>query len=398
MKKHDKMLLETVLRKLNEKATIDKTKDANIDNVDTVNLDGDTSAKTVLDVSAIARALIVGTESEQRDSMTIAQAFENIREVNAPALNKLANAIQENVPSAALEALKVYFIPPDGVIDSSCRDLSTMFTRHVVLSAYSLIFKEYGASPAGFVNESFLAGLLGGSSIPAQGATTIADMQFRNNAVGISLKTVSSKSTLDGSFANLMRTLGIKYRVEGGTKRHMSDIGMPQHKDGLFYLLFNKDSETTHRISCFRVDREEIITKFEEYLVSQRGTRMSKDEDMYVFRDMSSYDDLRSKFAPLLGIKFNSIVDDTVVGISDYQQIDQNVELQTEVVAGASETNVKKIIETLNLLNQFYSVYYNSVIAFASNPSGENLLKIKEDLLKMSTIDPKNLIKSDNCA
>lgn len=404
MNEHEKMLLETVLKSLIERENYDATADSGIENTDTVSksIDKDKKGandKIILDVDAIARALIVGTESDQRDTTSVASAFESIRSSNKPALDALAQATGEAVPQACIDALKVYFMPPAEAIDSTCRDLSTMFTRHVVLSAYSLIFKEYSASPAGFVNESFLAGLLGGSSIPASGATTIADMQFQGGAVGISLKTVNSKSKLDGSFSNLMRTLGIKYRVGGEGKRYQSTADIPQHKSGLFYLLFNKISETSHRISCFRVDREEIIAAFEEYNERQQGQKMSKDPDgTYVFRAKKDYNDLVSRFAPLLGIKFDSIVDDSVIGISNYVPLEQNIDLQVDVVADAGETNIRKIIDTLNLLNKFYSVYYNSVISFASSPTGKNLEDIKKDLLNMATIDPKNLIKSDNCS
>ena len=190
------------------------------------------------------------------------------------------------------------------------------------------------------------------------------------------------------------------YRVEGESAAYASKIdkAKQEHTGGLFYLLFNKDSETSHRITCFRVNREEIYSAIESYIANQSGARMSADEDgTFVFRSKKDYLHLRSKFTGLLGIKFNSIVDDSVIGISDYVTIKQSIELQKPVVADAKDTNTKKIIDTLNLLNKFYSVYYNAVIAFASDPTGENLTAIKDELLAMTAIDPKNLIINGNC-
>ena len=379
--------------------TIDPSKKSVVGNVDSVKSDiGSNGAEgdSILNVQDIARTLITGTESGQRDQMNIKDAFDVIRKSNN-FVTELKSVSGDKLIETLINALAKYFVPPED--SDGCTDLSSMFTRHVVMSSYSMIFKEYSGSPAGFVNESFIAGLIGGESIPAASSTTIADIQIQGNNIGISLKTTSSDSKLSGSFTNLMRTLGIKFRVEGGTKSYISDSDVPQHALGLYYLLFNKKSTESHSISCFKVDRGEMINNLDYYVANQKGTRMSKEEDgTYVFRSKKDYDDLVSKFAPLLGIKFDSIVDDSVIGISGFQKIEQELELSAQVTANGKQENIDKIIKTLNLLNTFYSQYVNAVVSFASDPTGEKLQGIQEKLTAMSKIDPTNLVTSENCS
>lgn len=386
--------------KLEEEASkIDPNKASAVDNVDNVKSDigsGDSKGGSILNVQDIARTLITGTESNQRDQTGIKDAFENIRKTNTY-VHELKTVSEDKVVETLINALAKYFTPPQN--DDNCTDLSSMFTRHVVLSSYSMIFKEYSGSPAGFVNESFISGLIGGDSIPSATAKTIADIQLRGGVIGISLKTTASDSKLSGSFTNLMRTLGIKFRVEGETKAYVSDEGAPKHSLGLYYLLFNKRSKTNHTISCFKVDRDEMISNLDNYVANQRGEKMSKEDDgMYVFRTKKDYDDLASKFAPLLGIKFDSIVDDSVIGISSFQKIEQELELSEQVTATGKKDNVEMIINTLNLLNTFYSQYVSAVVSFASDPTGAHLKEIKKKLTAMSKIDPTNLVTSDNCS
>jgi len=367
-----------------------------IDNVADVKSDlgGGTESGGILNVQDIARALITGTESEQRDKTSIKGAFDVIRKTNN-FVTELVTVGEDGLVQTLINALAKYFIPPED--KGNCTDLSSMFTQHVVMSSYSMIFEEYSGSPAGFVNESFIAGLIGGVSIPSATATTIADMQIQGSKIGISLKTTASKSKLSGSFTNLMRTLGIKFRVEGGSKSYISDSDVPAHALGLYYLLFNKRSAESHTISCFKVDRGEMISNLDNYVSNQKGEKMSKEDDTYVFRSKKDYDDLASKFAPLLGIKFDSIVDDSVVGISGFRKIEQELELNAQVTANGTQENVKKITDTLNLLNAFYSQYVNAVVSFASDPTGKKLTEIQTKLTAMSKIDPTNLVTSDNC-
>ena len=369
-----------------------------IDNANAVKSDlgsKGTESGGILNVQDIARALITGTESEQRDQTSIKDAFDVIRKTNN-FVTDLATVGEDGLVQTLINALAKYFIPPED--KGNCTDLSSMFTQHVVMSSYSMIFEEYSGSPAGFVNESFIAGLIGGVSIPSATATTIADMQIQGSKIGISLKTTASKSKLSGSFTNLMRTLGIKFRVEGGSKSYISDSDVPAHALGLYYLLFNKRSAESHTISCFKVDRGEMISNLDNYVSNQKGEKMSKEDDgTYVFRSKKDYDDLASKFAPLLGIKFDSIVDDSVVGISGFRKIEQELELNAQVTANGTQENVKKITDTLNLLNAFYSQYVNAVVSFASDPTGKKLTEIQTKLTAMSKIDPTNLVTSDNC-
>jgi len=398
-------LINTLLKeaiekeRLEEKNTNQEFKldtDAVVGNVDQIQQDSSVSGQNlILNIQDIARSLITGTESDQRDSMSIATAFEKLRETNVH-VESLKNVDENGLIPTLISALSHYFLAPTN--PPRCTDLSSMFTRYTVLSAYSLIFKEYSGSPAGFVNESFLAGLLGGTSIPATSGKTIADIGLQGGTIGISLKTVKSDDKLSGSFTNLMRTLGIKFRVEGASRDYLSTFDSPKHSKGLYYLLFNKDSDTSHTISCFKVDREEVLQAFETYYTGQRGAVMSKDNDgTYVFRSKKDFDNIKSKFAGLLGVKFDTNLSDNIVGISNLTKVSQDIAVQQPIVDDDQSENIQQIVKTLNLLNNFYSSYVNSVVSFISDPMGANLKNIKDQFVEMSKIDPVNLINPNKC-
>ena len=72
--------------------------------------------------------------------------------------------------------------------------------------------------------------------------------------------------------------------------------------------------------------------------------------------------------------------------------------MSEQVTATGKKDNVEMIINTLNLLNTFYSQYVSAVVSFASDPTGAKLIEIQEKLTAMSKIDPTNLVTSDNCS
>lgn len=358
-----------------------------ISNIQDIDVKVSNQSNKLLDLQDIARTLISGTESEFRDTISISEAWNAIKSQNEY-VDRLKTAEESEVPELLINAMKQYFIPPVDTIDSSCYDLSTMFSRYIILEAYSLIFKDYSHTLAGYANEAFIAGLLGGTTLPPKSGT-LADLILANGDIGISLKTIDASKGLDASFATLMRTLGIKYKSEGKGKAYSSTVDAPVHNKGLYYLLFNKETDTSHTIKVFKVNREEFIAKMDELL--------EKDVDGTYVIPNETYENKLANIAPILGAKFSNISDD-ILGVSNYINIEQKIDLQQPVVENAQSTNISKILDTLSLLNDFYALYTNSVIKFTTEPSLENLNNLKEQFLEMSKIDPRSLVVNSECS
>lgn len=401
-----KMLLEELLKQLDEKEKLEE-RDASFvagqatDIEKLTQPEKESSGDKLLDLSNISRMLIRGTESDNR-LQSVEDSFETLRGAN-PRLDSLNNpdGFTENL----INALDYYFNPPEDLLNNPCIGLGNLLSRQLILDAYLSIFKEYNNKVAGFVNESFLAGLLGGKTIPAEGGTNIAD--FSINGVGVSLKTSDYSGKLSGSFKNLLTTLGIKFRIEGTTVGN--DIGNPQNPKGLFYLLFNK-TEDGHMITCFEIDREGIITTFENLSNSAEGALVGKskpgkrrkrigitkdEEDYFVFGSSDEFDKLKEYLAPVLDSKFDSIISGNILGVSNLKKSQNKISKQLPELYASQGDNSKKILETLGALNQFYSIYSNAVLKFATDPSLTNLELLQDALLKASQFEPAKLVSTE---
>jgi len=344
--------------------------------------DGDKSGAGLLDISNISRMLIRGTESDNR-LQSVNESFNTIRTLN-PHLKNLSNSSGGAFVDELIKAINYYFSPPKDLIDNPCTGIGNLMSRQLILDAYLSIFKEYNSQSAGFVNENYLAGLLGGKTIPAEGGTNIAD--FKLGDIGVSLKTSQYKGKLSGSFKNLLRTLGVKFRIPGSSTSNDSDI--PANPGGLYYLLFNK-KENSHMITAFRVNKEEIVSQLEDEVPVD-------DEGYFVFKNTKQFNDLAKKVAPMLGADYKTIFNTSVPGISDLKTSEKEIQTELPQVQDSHSDNAKKVIETLNALNEFYSIYSNAVLKFATDPSYENLEDLKNSLQTASQFDPQ-LLASDKC-
>lgn len=355
---------------------------------------GDTSGKKLLDVSVISRKLIRGTESAAR-LPDVEQSFETLRKSN-PYIEGLSGASESEFPAKLVEALNYYFSPPKEILENPCVGIGAMMSRHVILEAYLSIFKEYNAQSAGFANENFISALVGGQTVSIEGGhTSIADFQIGGGAYGVSLKTAAYSGKLSGSFTNMMKTLGIKFRLEWGGKAYRNDNDTPVHSNGLYYLLFNKTKES-HMITCFRVDREEIINKLTSMSTDSRSG-VSVDDNGYFVFDRAPDKNVSSRITGILNFDFSSIVrGNNYLGVSDLAMADENIKMVMPDVTTADQENVAKIIETIEAMTTFYSIFSNAVLEFATDPDYDVLAKIKQDLEKAAQFEPEKLI-SNQC-
>ena len=344
---------------------------------------GDSSGQSLLDLSVISRRLIRGTESSNR-LQDVGSAFETLRNTN-PYIKNLASSSPSSFSKNLVDALSFYFTPPKEVLGGLCIGIGAQMSKHIVLDAYLSIFKEYNSKAAGFVNENFLAGLVGGETISADSSTSIAD--FEIGGFGVSLKTAKYTGSLTGSFTNLMKTLGIKFMYEtskGGTK--VNDKAEPVHPNGLYYLLFNK-MNNSHTITSFRVDRDEVIKIVGNHADSEGPAG-------HLMFGPSSWKKAIAAVS-VLGVKFDDIINKSSPGISDLATATDDIKLVLPEVENADDENISQILETIKALTEFYSIFSNAVIEFAINPDYEVLSKIKEDLARAAEFEPQILISSE---
>jgi len=344
---------------------------------------GDNSGQSLLDLSVISRRLIRGTESSNR-LQDVTTAFDTLRRTN-PYIEYLPSSSPNSFSKNLVDALSFYFSPPQDVVGAPCVGIGAQMSKHIVLDAYLSIFKEYNAKAAGYVNENFLAGLVGGETISADSSTSIAD--FKIGGFGVSLKTAKYTGNLTGSFTNLMKTLGIKFifKTEKG-RTYKNDSVEPVHPSGLYYLLFNK-KDNSHTITSFRIDRDEIIKMAEDSADAQNDTG-------HLIFDESSLEKAK-RGASVLGVKFDDIINKSSPGISDLATATDDIKLVLPEVETADDENISKILETIKALTEFYSIFSNAVIAFATNPDYEVLSKIKEDLARAAQFEPQILISNE---
>jgi len=381
-------LVEEVLGGISEEKTPDTPDLSAADDPGKITPDsGATGGKKLLDISVISRKLIRGTESAAR-LPDVEEAFATLRKTN-PYIEKLSSASESEFSVRMVEALNYYFSPPREVLENPCVGIGAMMTKHGILDAYLSIFQEYNAQSAGFANENFIAGLVGGETVSISGGhTSIADFSIANGAYGVSLKTAAEAGKLSGSFTNMMKTLGIKFRLGYGRGSYANTNGIPVHKKGLYYLLFSKTTDT-HRITCFRVDREKIIEKMEDQ-------SNSIDEDGTFVFNRKPEKATMSYITGVLDLDFRKLINDRAPGISNLAVAEENIKMILPEVEGAEEENIAKIIETIEALTNFYSIFSNAVLKFATDPDYEVLLKIKEDLEKAAQFEPEKLI-SNQC-
>ena len=117
-----------------------------------------------LNVKRIVDAIVSTTESETADEdQSIGESFNILRSFNQDKLDNISNAQTLN------DAIVSFYQNTSRELQPNCRDFSTLTKRALINAAYSKILRDFNASAAGFVNEAYLANLLGGDAdtIPA---------------------------------------------------------------------------------------------------------------------------------------------------------------------------------------------------------------------------------------
>lgn len=126
---------------------------------------------------------------------------------NQEVLNKFISGVPGTTVSDKLNQLNVA-LTQAGKIDKRGKNLSLLTEKIAILDALNRMFNEFDASPAGFLNETFLAAFFpGGTKISAEVANSqnlITDVRGDKE---YSIKTLTKGSEIGGSAYNLCNTV-----------------------------------------------------------------------------------------------------------------------------------------------------------------------------------------------
>jgi hypothetical protein len=268
-----------------------------------------------LDLAEIANILVTGTETKKI-----------IKSSDSALKTLIANAnitFDFSSSQALIDSFKFFDFKSEEVLKEKCSSLGGLMSKMALSAGLISIIEYFNSAAAGFVNEAFLASLMGGQSVPV-GAGGIEDLYVESGGkrVGVSLK-VKASPKLGGSFGQLLETLGIPYYLDisktaknpvrrireetevtivettKGKRVYVKPPENPINDGGLYYLTFLKTGDSIS-INAFKITSQDIIksnTKIEDGYYSMNGLNKVLDAKLPKVADKASYA-LKSSLKP----------------------------------------------------------------------------------------------------
>ena len=349
----------------------------------------------VLDVKRIVDAIVSTTESETADKdQGIGDSFKIIRSFNQGKVDNIDSAQTLN------DAIISFYQNTSDQLQPDCRDFSTIAKRALINAAYSKILNDFNASAAGFVNEAYLANLIGEDARTIEAGKNkidggagnsfndISDLEFKN--MGISLKT--KLKGVKGSLRDLMATLGIPFKIKGGRENtRLSSNKYPLHPGGLYYVFFGKDQSAQNYfdISTALITKESLI----KYLRSQ-GVRFRKAPDglSYAYMNSKLVEKIEKDRGGILGAgKIYAKMGD-IGGIADFANERLEFKPNEEFNKQQAEKLGEELTTTLNTLNSYISEIEKTIVQYAASPTVGNLTTLQKSLQILSDFQIASLM------
>jgi len=363
-----------------------------------------------IDVSAIVSRL-VATTGERSEDKPIKDIFKILT-------SNAGEAPDGDKSSAEVVDAFIASIFKQPSLQEDCVDISSIAKNALVNSAFSSLIENYNAIAAGFANEAFVAGLIGGKTIPTK-SRVVEDVKLENIAdiyhdkIGfISLKTKQKGKKVSGSLKNLMGTVGVPFVFQTVTKEGIieREFNIKQERP-LFYMYFKTPSKGEFQIDVAKVTRESLEKylngklkkvklkqspmpedsaplqetkkkKAEETGPAVNGKWEYADDGEYFFLTKELKSEIESDKGFLLGSDFES----TEISGIDGSKAEEKISMkdQTELNNIKSEDLRNQLIFTLNTLNNFFVSVEKSIFEYASRPTAENLGGLKNNLEDIS--------------
>lgn len=339
-----------------------------------------------LDVKRIVDAIVSTTESETADKdQSIAESFNILRSFNQDKIDSITDAQTLN------DAIVSFYQNTSNDLQPNCRDFSTLTKRALINAAYSKILKDFNASAAGFVNEAYLANLLGGDAdtIPAGKSkidgraggkpyNNIADLQFKD--MGISLKT--KQKGVSGSLSDLLVTLGIPFQM--GSR--VSLVTESQY-DKLFYVIFGKNQSAS---DYFDISTALITKEAVEKFLRKKRVRKTKEGLWNIKPAKATEIEKSTEF--LLGFGKMYAKMSNTGGVAQFANKQIEFKPNTEFNSLQADKLGEELTRTLNTLNSYIAEIEKTIVRYAAEPTVGNLQTLQKSLEMLSNFEIGSLI------
>ena len=305
-----------------------------------------------LDLAEIADIIVTGTETDK------------ILKSSDAALNTLIGNAGINIDLSSAQSLVDSFsffnFKSQEVLNERCSSLGGLMSKIALSAGLISILDQFNAVSAGFVNEAFLAKLMGGQSIPS-GQGGIEDIGVGN--VGISLK-VRKTSKLGGSFGNLLETLSIPYTINKQVRtirsetkvenvdgrRYVSPPDDPVNPGGLYYLTFIKQTDGL-TVAAYKITREDII-----------GSATPDERDFYNIEDL------------------NNVLDTDTPDVAEKASYKMESPLTPESLNQVLRQEMSEVFESLAVLDAWYGQMKEKIVGYISTLERDNFDELQDHL------------------
>lgn len=207
---------------------------------------------------------------------------------NQEVLDRFVKTLGGKSVGQKLQSLNVQMTKA-GKVSNSKKNLSVLTEKVAILDALATMFREFEASPAGFLNETFVAAFIGGSKIPAGvgNAEKIVTDVKGEDGIQYSIKTLTLGSDVDGSAFNLCNTVE-KY-------------------GSVTYLIFIKD-QSTGETSAYTM-YEYIIDKKNLFNIPLKGSEGTVGDVYNKYKNKLPYLDSKREIPQPKGLEEAEITD-----------------------------------------------------------------------------------------
>lgn len=312
-----------------------------------------------LDLAEIADIIVTGTETDK------------ILKSSDAALNTLIGNAGINIDLSSAQSLVDSFsffnFKSQEVLNERCSSLGGLMSKIALSAGLISILDQFNAISAGFVNEAFLAKLMGGQSVPV-GQGGIEDIGIGN--VGISLK-VRKTSKLGGSFGNLLETLSIPYTInkqvkrirpktevyEKDGRRYVRPPDDPVNPGGLYYLTFIKQTDGL-TVAAYKITREDIIGSATPTMVKIGGEEFP----VYNIEDL------------------NNVLDTDTPDVAEKASYKMESPLTPESLNEVLRQEMSEVFESLAILDAWYGQMKEKIVGYISTLERDNFDELQNHL------------------
>ena len=310
-----------------------------------------------LDLAEIADILVTGTESDK------------ILKSSSAALNTLMSSANVSIDLSSAQSLVDSFsffdFKSQEVLSERCSSLGGLMSKIALSAGLISITEQFNRSAGGYVNEAYMATLMGGQTVPSRtGGVEDIIVERGGLRVGVSLK-VKAKSKLGGSFGNLLETLSINYSMpldkghrtirdsavaKSEDRKFIKPPADPINDGGLYYLSFvGRGGDIS--INAYKVTQADIIGS------------ATPDENGYY--DIDSLNNVLSSNDPDVAEK----------ATYNLQSL-----LTPESFNNALRSEMKEVFDSLAVLDAWYGQMKQLIIGYVSTLERENFDELQSHL------------------